>query len=241
MAEQQCGQQHGRLGNTIHLSAATTAQTTLPDTEAFMAHPPRVGMDTHGHDGTMERENVVTLPGDDEPPCLHAFFVAAAASGFLWAATVTVAIGFLVIIWSYPVYASGTLSILYGTELSQRFTEQLQSTKVQRDLDLSKARVAQMETAAILYRTQADLASAQLAQLKADAALSATKTELTRAQMERTKAEIGGCSAPGQFNMLESVTRVKRTPKLAEVQTTPRTNRNAQLTLLTQGMGRWTV
>jgi hypothetical protein len=178
--------------------------------------------------------------------------------------TLALSIGFLVIISaaateplmlsvSVLLYACGTISIQYGTELSsrQRFMEQLQGTKVQSDLDLSKARVTKMESAAILHRIQTDLALAQIAQLEAeleaDAVLRttkseltrtqmesrATKTELTRTQMERTKAEIGGCSTAGQFNILESITKVKRTPKLAEVHITPRTNRNSQLTLLT--------
>jgi hypothetical protein len=95
---------------------------------------------------------------------------------FPWAAMVCMSfsIGFLVIIFSAATeplslmisvlfYASATISILYGTEASaqQRFMEQLQHTKVQRDLELSKARVVQMELAAVLHRTQADLASAQ--------------------------------------------------------------------------------
>jgi hypothetical protein len=112
--------------------------------------------------------------------------------------------------------ASVTISILYCTELSARqlFMEQLQRISVQRDLDLSEARVAQMELAAILHHNQADLASVQTAHL-------ITKKELTRTQMERAKAEVGGCSTAGQFNILEGITRVKRTPKLAQVCAAP--------------------
>jgi hypothetical protein len=157
---------------------------------------------------------------------------------FPWAAMVCIAfsIGYLVIISSATTerlnlmssvlfFASATTSILYATEASaqQLFVEQLHSTKVQRDLDLSKARVAQMELA-ILHRSQADLASAQIAQHRTQADLASaqiaqlvTKKELTRTQMERAKAEVGGCSTAGQFNILEGITRVKRTPKLAQV------------------------
>jgi hypothetical protein len=148
---------------------------------------------------------------------------------FPWAAMVCIClyVGFLVIIFSVATeplhlmflvlfYASAIISMLYGTEAleQQRFMEQLHSTKVERDLHLSEARVAQMESAAILHHTQADLASAQIAQV-------ITKKELTRTQMERAKAEVGGCSTDGQFNILEGITRVKRTPKLAQVCTAP--------------------
>jgi hypothetical protein len=93
---------------------------------------------------------------------------------FPWVTLVCIVhiIGFLIIILSAArapfnmllstfMYALGTIGILYNTESSaqQRFLEQLQRTKMQRDLDLAKAKVVQMETAASLHRAQADLAS----------------------------------------------------------------------------------